>query len=214
MEQVEKNTPLSEDISRLLSLESGDSITFGELAAAVADRGFGILLVLFSLPSALPVPAPGYSTPLGIVLFMLGVQMLTGRDTPWMPEWAARKEIRRQTADRMIAGAVKFFAFVEKFVRPRFAFVNGKGAGVFCSVLLLLMSGLMILPIPLTNTLPAMVVFCIGVSLTERDGLAFIAAILFGIAATALYVLAVWVIVHCGAHGLHEAKEIIKGWVF
>ncbi len=214
MEQVEKNTPLSEDISRLLTLESGDNITFGELAAAVADRGFGILLVLFSLPSALPVPAPGYSTPLGIVLFILGVQMLTGRDTPWMPEWAARKEIRRQTADRMIAGAVKFFAFVEKFVRPRFAFVNGKAAGVFCSVLLLLLSGLLILPIPLTNTLPAMVIFCIGVSLTERDGLAFIAAILFGIAATALYVLAVWVIVRYGAHGLHEAKEIIKGWVF
>ena len=49
---------------------------------------------------------------------------------------------------------------------------------------------------------------------TERDGLAFIAAILFGVAATALYVLAVRVIVHYGAHGLHEAKEIIKGWIF
>lgn len=214
MDERGKTTLLSEDIRDLLSLKPGENILFGELAAAAADRGFGILLVLLSLPSALPVPAPGYSTPFGIVLFILGAQMLLGRETPWIPEWAGRREIKRKTADRMISGAAKFFSFVEIFVRPRFEFVSGKGAGMVCSLLLLLMSGLMILPIPLTNTLPAMVIFCIGVALTERDGLAFIAALLFGAAASALYGLAFWVIFHFGAQGIGEAKEIIKGWFF
>ena len=214
MGKQEKTTLLSEDIRELLSLKQGENLLFGELAAATADRGFGILLVLLSLPSALPIPAPGYSTPFGIVLFILGVQMLLGGETPWIPQWAAQREIKRKTADRMIFGAAKFFSYVELFIRPRFDIVSGKGGGMVCSLLLLLMSGLMILPIPLTNTLPAMVIFCIGVALTERDGLAFIVALCFGVAATALYAIVFWVLFHFGAQGIVEAKDIVKGWFF
>ena len=209
-----QRTPLSEDIRGLLSLKPGEDVLLGDLVAAVADRGFGILLLLISLPSALPFPAPGISTPFGIVLFLLGAQMLLGRERPWIPQWAAEKTIKRSTADMMIGGAAKFFSFVEIFVRPRLDFVSSRGAGVLCSLLVLLMSGLMILPIPLTNTLPAMVIFSVGVALTERDGLAFMAALLFGAAATALYALAVWVILHFSAQSLVEAKAVIKGWLF
>ena len=214
MDENGKKKLLSDDIRELLSLKPGENLLFGELATAVADRGFGILLVLLSLPSALPVPAPGYSTPFGIILFLLGAQMLVGKKRPWIPRWAAHREIKRKTTDRMISGAAKFFSLMEVFIRPRFGCMLGGVSGLICSLLLLLMSGLMILPIPLTNTLPAMVIFCIGVALTERDGLAFVAALFFGAAASALYALAIWVILHFGAQSLGEAKEIITGWFF
>jgi hypothetical protein len=112
----------------------------------------------------------------------------------------------------MINTTSTFFRFVEKFIRPRFSFTSSPLTGRIYAVLLLLMSGLMILPIPLTNTLPAMVIFFVGIALTERDGLALAAAMLFGITAVALYSLAVWVIVKYGAQGLAEAREIIRGW--
>ena len=215
MEEKDSHVPLSVDIKRLLnSVKQGETVSFGELATAAADRGFGILLVLFSLPSALPFPAPGISTPFGMVLFILSAQMLMGSDKPWIPLWASEKVIKRQTAEKMISCAASFFSFVERFFRPRLLFFSGKGGGMFCSMLLMLMSGLMILPIPLTNTLPAIVIFCTGVALTERDGLALIAAVCFGLLATAAYALAVWVIVRFGAQGLSEAKEIILGWFF
>lgn len=205
---------LSADIKNLLNGKGGGDITVGDLAEAVGERGFGILLVLFSLPSALPFPAPGFSTPFGIVLFLLSLQLLLGMDTPWIPSWASKKVIKRTVADGMIKGASAFFSFVERFIRPRMAVLMGPlSTKAFC-VLLLLMSALMILPIPLTNTLPAMVIFSVGVALTERDGLALLAALLFGIAAVALYAVAVWLIVTYGLQGLKEAKEIIKGWIF
>ena len=203
---------LSGDIKRLLALNEGRDISLGDIAAAVGDRGFGILFVLLSLPSALPVPAPGYSTPFGIVLFILSLQLLSGRPAPWLPEWASEKVLKRKTADRMINTTSSFFRFVEKFIRPRFSFTSSPLTGRIYAVLLLLMSGLMILPIPLTNTLPAMVIFFVGIALTERDGLALAAAMLFGITAVALYSLAVWVIVKYGAQELTEAREIIRGW--
>ena len=204
---------LSQDIRELLSLRKGEDITLGELASAVGKRGFGILLILLSLPSALPFPAPGYSTPFGIILFLLSLQILAGRRTPWLPAWAARRIIRRTTADSMISGGAKFFSLLERFIRPRYPALTGQKGTRICALLLLLMSGLMILPIPLTNTLPAMVIFCVGVALTEKDGLALGAALLFGAGAVLLYSLAFYVIVRYGAQGMNEAKEIIKGWI-
>ncbi|MEA4880757.1 MAG: exopolysaccharide biosynthesis protein [Synergistaceae bacterium] len=203
---------LSEDIRELLVLREGEDLTLGELSAAVGKRGFGILLILLSLPSALPFPAPGYSTPFGIILFLLSLQILAGRRTPWLPSWARRRVIKRSTADGMISGGAKFFAYLEKFIRPRYTSLTGRTGTRFCALLLLVMSGLMILPIPLTNTLPAMVIFCVGVALTERDGLALGAALLFGAGAILLYSLAFYVIARYGARGMIEAKEIIKGW--
>ncbi len=203
---------LSRDIQDLLTLREGEDLTLGELAAAVGKRGFGILFLLLSLPSALPFPAPGYSTPFGIILFLLSLQLLAGRRTPWLPQWASRRVIKRSTADVMISGGAKFFAFLERFIRPRYSSLTGRTGTRVCALLLLVMSGLMILPIPLTNTLPAMVIFCVGVALTERDGLALAAALLFGAGAVLLYSLVFYVIARYGAQGILEAKEIIQGW--
>lgn len=205
---------LSGDIRRLLAVNGRRDMSLGDIVSAVGDRGFGILFVLLSLPSALPVPAPGYSTPFGIVLFLLSLQLLAGRSVPWIPEWASRKIIRRSTADKMISGTASFFSFVERFIRPRMPMLLGRTATKGYCFLLLLMSGLMILPIPLTNTLPAMVIFCVGVAMTERDGLALLAALFFGIAAVLLYTVAFWLITTYGVQGMREAKEIIKGWLF
>lgn len=205
---------LSADFRRLLAVKGGSDMTLGDIVSAVGDRGFGILFVLLSLPSALPVPAPGYSTPFGVVLFLLSLQLLAGRPVPWIPEWASRKIIRRSTADRMIRSTAAFFSFVERFIRPRFPILTGRTAAKGYCLLLLAMSGLMILPIPLTNTLPAMVIFCVGVAMTERDGLALLAALCFGVAAVLLYTAAFWLIATYGLQGMREAKEIIKGWLF
>jgi hypothetical protein len=73
---------LSADLQRVLDEHSD---TLGELRTALWDRGFGLSMLLLSLPSALPVPAPGYSTPFGIALVGLAAQMMMGRPTPWLP---------------------------------------------------------------------------------------------------------------------------------
>ncbi|MEO0888190.1 MAG: exopolysaccharide biosynthesis protein, partial [Cyanobacteria bacterium J06648_10] len=51
-------------------------VTLNEILEIAGERTFGFLFVLLSLPSALPIPAPGYSTPFGIVMFLLAVQLI------------------------------------------------------------------------------------------------------------------------------------------
>ena len=41
-----------------------------DILKLVEERVFGVLFVILSLPSALPIPAPGYSTPFGFLMLL------------------------------------------------------------------------------------------------------------------------------------------------
>ena len=65
----------------------------------------------------------------------------------------------------------------------------------------------MILPIPLTNTAPAMVIFIIGVAMTEDDGLGMLAACGLAVCAVLLYIGVFWAISYYGLQGVDELKR-------
>ena len=52
-------------------------VKLADILSFAGERIFGFLFVILSLPSALPVPAPGYSIPFGIV-GALGGHLLLG----------------------------------------------------------------------------------------------------------------------------------------
>ena len=76
---------LSAELNRYFFEEAtGERVTLADILDLAGERIFGFLFVILALPSALPVPAPGYSIPFGIALFVLAVQMAAGRDRPWL----------------------------------------------------------------------------------------------------------------------------------
>ena len=52
------HSKLSQDLQDLLLHGDEDGIKLSELVVALGDRGFGLLFIILSLPSALPIPAP------------------------------------------------------------------------------------------------------------------------------------------------------------
>ena len=211
MESPEKT--LSDNLASLVE-GPADVVSIRIMVERVGDKGFGILLVVLSLPSALPVPAPGYSTPFGILLALLGIQMIAGRTTPWLPKKALDKEVSREFAGKMVRSANRFLHFTERVVRPRMRWINTLGGRIFLGVVVLCMALLMTLPIPLTNTGPAIVIFCIGVSISEDDGLAAIGSFLLGILAAAFYAYIIYLLLTVGMDGVIQLKEWIKGLLF
>ena len=202
---------LSESLKNLLATEGGHDISLGEILDRVGPKGFGLLLMVLSLPSALPVPAAGYSTPFGIIFVFLGIQMLIGRREPWLPGWARRLSFKQNFAEKMIQGAARVFSFLEHLVKPRLQWVAGRSGMAFMSLLVMTMACLMILPIPLTNTAPAGVIFLIGIGISERDGLFAIAATALGVVAVAFYAFIIYVAITAGVEGVEQIKEWIKG---
>lgn len=196
----------------LRELREGDGpLCVGEIVDAVGDRGFGLLLVILSLPSALPVPAPGYSTPFGLILAVLGIQMLCARSKPSLPGRARRMKIQRQHANRLLGAGLRFLGWTERLIRPRMEWIGSRAGRVFFGGVVLMMAILMIFPIPLTNTFPAMVIFLTGVAFCERDGLTALFAFGVGILAILLYAYVIYLLATVGVEGVSELKEWIKG---
>jgi hypothetical protein len=158
--------------------------------------------MMFALPSALPVPAPGYSIPFGIILALLAGQLILGRNIPWLPEWVLRISFKRSFMEKVVPAGIAFLTRTETLVRPRFQWFSGRLLQLLPALIVIVMASFMMIPIPGTNTAPAMVIFLIGLGLSQNDGLVLCLSSLAGIGATLLTILI-----------LKYGKDIIKGWI-
>ncbi|MEX0331429.1 MAG: exopolysaccharide biosynthesis protein [Puniceicoccaceae bacterium] len=200
---------LSEELQGLLQTD-GDALTVGQLVERVGDRGFGLLLLVLSLPSALPVPAAGYSVPFGLLLLVLSMQMLIGKTRPVFPARMERIQMSKGMATKLLNGAAWIFKRLEWIVRPRMRWVGRRVGLTLMGFLVMAMAILMMIPIPMTNTFPAFVIFLIGVGLTEEDGFFALGACFVGICAVLLYAALVWAIIVYGPDVVITIKDAIK----
>lgn len=160
---------LSEEIKDIFSTDGGTT-SLKEILGRINQKSFGFLLVILSLPSALPVPAPGYSTPFAIAIFFIALGIIKNKNHPTLPKKILNKEIKTKKNSKMINGMVKFISFFEKFLKPRYS--KSYHSVTFKRVLglVVLLCGIsMMIPIPLTNTIPAMGIFLIGLGMLEED---------------------------------------------
>ncbi len=203
---------LSEELRTLLQTDA-EALTIAQLVDRVGDRGFGLLLLVLSLPSALPVPAAGYSVPFGILLVVLAVQMLVGKTHPVFPKRLQRVTLSKSLAEKLLNGASWIFEKLEWIVRPRMKWVGQRIGLTLMGVLVMIMAILMMIPIPLTNSFPAMVIFLIGVGLTEEDGVFAILACFVGVFAVLLYGGLIWAMILYGPEVAETIKESIRSFL-
>ena len=208
-EDASQALPLGETLQELLNANDERGLSINEITCAVGEKGFGLLLIVLSLPSALPIPAPGYSTPFGVAMALIALQMICGREAIWLPQGLDTIRIKPKLARTMLGTASKFLSKIERCIRPRQKWIRGRTGQVSLAFVVLNMACLMMLPIPLTNTFPAMVIFMIGVGISEEDGLLAIGAFTVGCCALLLYAGIVYIVFTQGV----EAIEPIKDWV-
>lgn len=164
---------LSTELNRYFFEEvSKPQVTLQEILTLAGERTFGFLFVLLALPSALPVPAPGYSVPFGIVMFLLAVQLIAGRTRPWMPEGWSHKQFGLVSVQKIVKAGTPWLRRLEAVSRPRLPFICTSLVGrTVLGIAIALMSISMMIPIPGTNTLPAMGIFVTGFGLLDDDGI-------------------------------------------
>ncbi|BAZ43341.1 exopolysaccharide synthesis ExoD [Chondrocystis sp. NIES-4102] len=155
-----------------------EQVTLAEILTLAGERIFGFLLAILSLPSALPLPAPGYSTPFGIAIFVLAVQLAVGRDRPWLPDKILNGSMKLATVQKFVKMGIPWVQRIENITKPRMAYICTTQVGktlLGCAISLMAIS--MMIPIPGTNTLPAMGIFITAFGLLEDDGLICIAGL-------------------------------------
>lgn len=169
-------------------------ITCGQLAEELDRHGMAVVLILFSVPAALPVPAAGYSTLLSIPLLAIGLRLLAGHDTIWLPARIRRRPFDTTRFSRRVVNAMlRLVQFVERFSSRRLVgLVRSPAARLFTGLIICALACAMLLPVPGTNTAPAFGIFLIGFSLLEDDGVLLLAGILCSLAAIFISLLIVF----------------------
>ena len=176
---------LAETLQSILDEERTQGLSIGEIVDTVEDKGFGLLFILLALPSAIPLPAVGYSTPFGICIAIIAIQMLIGRTKVGLPGRLRKIRLPLKFTQKMSHFSLLLLKKIEWFIKPRFFWIHTKAGHAALSIAVLIMAFFMMIPFPGTNTLPAISIFVIGVGIAEEDGLIAIAATLLSIIAAA-----------------------------
>lgn len=163
-----------------LASQPGERLTVRDIMAVLQDRAFALLIVLLGLPNCLPMPPP---IPLvcGLLLALVAIQIVFGRDAPWLPGQLMNRSLSRTDVERAVGRAAPAFRKLERFSRPRMTFLDTPLAMRVMGVIILLMAlGLLFAP-PFVGQIPLGLAVClVGLGLVERDGLVIIGGLIIG----------------------------------
>lgn len=147
----------------------GERITIGDLMKGMDERALAALILLFSLPNALPA-LPGTSTVLGIPLLILSTQFTLGLPI-WLPRFITRRSVNRNDFEKMLAKAEPWLAKAERLLKPRLFLLSSYPAERALGILWLILALVLVFPIPLGNMPPAIALCIMSLGLLAADGL-------------------------------------------
>ena len=166
------------------------------------ERAFGAALFLLALPCAIPFL---YLVPqiVSLPMMALTLQMLAGRNEPWLPEKFGTRKIDKAGLTRMASFGRKWFGWLERISKPSLTWLTGKKSERVIALFLTVFCASILVPLPSTNTIPGIGVAITAFGLMSRDGRLVILGMLIGMAWVSLLVTA-------AAFGFDAATDLIR----
>ncbi|MGG7517852.1 exopolysaccharide biosynthesis protein [Allorhizobium undicola] len=157
-----------------------------EIDAIIGHRGrigVAFTLLILALPTIIPLPGP-FGMVFGTCLAIVALQMLWGADRLWFPAFIGRRRLPLKVVEAMARVGHPWVLRAEGWLENgRLGLLTGKSARILLAIPILLLAVLIALPIPFGNTVPALAVILIAISLAERDGLVVLFAMGVAVAA-------------------------------
>lgn len=197
--------PLLQQLLWLAEDQHRERIYFSDLFGAMKEGAVVVLILLFALPNAVPVP-PGTSAILGAPLLFLTIEWMLGT-RPWLPRLLARRSMARITFASMLHRASRLLSKADRLLTPRFQTLSGPLSRRFIAGLCVVLAMIILLPIPFGNMPPAWAISIITLGVLRRDGLWILLGIATGLASIAL----VWGVAISLVGGVVESLERFLG---
>jgi hypothetical protein len=167
----------------------GEDVSIGSILGALKDRGFGVSMILFASPNAL---IPGISFILGVPVLLFALQLASGRDAVWLPEFMRRRTLPAPLFQKIAAHAGRFLVWIEKRSKPRWTWLVSRAGVRFLGLYIAVAAAFLMMPVPFGNALPALGISFMSAGLIEKDGkaaaigmaLCFLGALYIGVAIT------------------------------
>ena len=192
---------ISDRLDQLADSATDSTVSLGWILEQLHERAFGLFLLVLALPCCIPF-LYGIPQIVSLPLMFVSIQILMGREVPWLPERLAARTVSVEGLRNLSARAAPWLRGIESFSRPRQAQLTRAPLDRVVGLALVLFSASILVPLPGTNTVPGFAVVLVSMGLLQRDGILVILGMLLGTA---------WIgsLVFVGA----TLASLIKGWM-
>lgn len=172
-------------------LKQSKNRTLFSLSEVFEEKSFAILIMLLMFPSSLPLPTGGITNIFEIIVMLLCLELIIGRDRVWLPRRWGNKKIGKTVEGKAIPFIIKRIRWFERYSRPRFgAFLRHKLFMRFTGVILLVFAiGTFISPPFLgLDTLPSLGAVIVSLAIMLDDFAIHIIGCLVGVVGIGLII--------------------------
>jgi hypothetical protein len=187
---VDRDARVSEQLASWL--ESDVDHTLGGLVAVFEEKSFALLFILLLGISALPIPTGGATHVFDIIAVLVAAQLVAGRDEIWIPQRWRRLDLGGGNKQRFVTALLKLIRFLERFSRPRLAFLfDHRLSNVVFGVLVILFTAGAFLAPPFSglDTLPGLAVVLLSLGVLLEDIAVVVLALVVGVVGVVLEVV-------------------------
>lgn len=164
---------ISDEIKEIIRKQTSDGVlTVQDFVSYFGTRSIAFIVVLLSLPIALPFTPPGLNTPFAIVCVILSVNYILNKKELKLPKFVVDRKIPFKPDGKFFGAMDKMLRTIELAIKPRFNWATeSRFSKLFLGLGMLSASIIMIIPLPIINSLSSLLVLLTAVSIVAKDGL-------------------------------------------
>ncbi len=147
-------------------------ITFKDFLELMGKSGGLITCMVLAVPFLIPISIPGTGIIAGLAIFIISISVMLDKRY-LIPNRLLNRKMSKKNLIKVLDATFRLLTYLEKYIKPRFLIMTNKAIMRKINSLLMIFSALLFmapLPIPLTDTLPALCVFFLATGTLECDG--------------------------------------------
>lgn len=167
---------LSKELNLILHHSKSRTFTFGDLLHRLGVQGQIVFLMVLVAPMLQPVPLPGISSILSLMVVITAFEILFNLP-PRLPKRFHLREIDSRKLEKWLVSSLKLLLRIETYCRPRNRWYGEVKIVRKVATVLVMLTALLLalpLPIPFSNFFPSTSIFAFGMGLLEDDGLFYV----------------------------------------
>ncbi|MGI5912606.1 MAG: exopolysaccharide biosynthesis protein [Syntrophomonadaceae bacterium] len=145
------------------------NLTIEDLINSFGSQSFGFMYIIMALPIIIPLP-PGIGFIPAALLCIWALQRVLGKTCLWLPKVFSKLEISPKIINKIEVKALPFCEKLEKL------FFNSRQTNMLkeveirlASLAVVFMSILIMLPTPFLNSIPAVIIILMGLTILNRN---------------------------------------------
>jgi hypothetical protein len=162
---------MSERLMQALNgVKDFEEITLGSIVDHLQEEALLILCLVAILPFMQPIPIPGLSSILGIIVLFQGLGLVIW-GKPVLTKKMRKITISKDKFDIVYRAAVKFNNITSKISTFKHPLAATRTAQIICGLAIIFSASFLSLPLPIpfSNLIPALSIFLMCIGLLEED---------------------------------------------